>query len=265
MRAFAETLARGSGALLRDKQQELREIDTKSTPTDLVTDADKASEAWLVKAIRETYPDHAILGEEGTGDPSLLDQDGYVWVIDPLDGTVNYAHQLPMYAVSIGLLLDGQPLLGAIYLPVLDQMFSAERSQGATLNGQPISVSDTPTLQQAVLATGFSYDKHISEQDNLANLTRLLKRIRGIRRMGAAAVDLAYTACGRLDGYWEEKIQPWDIAAGVIIVQEAGGTITGYTGEPVQLAQGHLIASNGHLHQAIREELAPYAAHYNIG
>jgi myo-inositol-1(or 4)-monophosphatase len=264
MLSFVSELAYDTGQLLKQKREEHREIDRKSTSSDLVTDADQASEAFVVDRIRKAYPNHAILGEEGTGDRGLLQQDGFVWVIDPLDGTVNYAHQLPMFAVSICLLHDQQPLIGAIYLPILDELFVAEKGNGATCNGTPIRVSSTKTLEDSVVATGFAYDKHISDRDNLDNVARFIKRLRGIRRMGAAAVDLAYTACGKLDGYWEDKIQPWDIAAGMLLVEEAGGRVSNYKNQHLTPSSPHLIVSNGLIHDEMASLLQPYVDKHKL-
>lgn len=265
MLEFAQSIARRSGELLLERLSSHRTIDTKSTDRDLVTDADRASEHWLVEAIRDRYPDHAILGEEGTGDMSLLQKQGYTWVIDPLDGTVNYAHSLPIFCVSVGLLKDGIPHLGAVYIPRLDEMYSAEVGKGAHCNGTPLQVSSTPQLSQAVLATGFPYDKHQSDRNNLENFSVFTQQVRGIRRFGAAAVDLCLVAAGRLDGYWEEKLHPWDIAAGVVIVQEAGGVVTNYSGQPLHLEEGHVIAAGSALHPIMQDLLEPYTTRFQLG
>jgi len=264
MLEFAKELARGSGALLMEYLPKLRTIETKQTITDLVTDADRASEAWLVSQIKERYPDHLILGEEGGGNTTTPYADGYVWVIDPLDGTVNYAHKLPIFAVSIGLMKDGEAYLGVIYIPMLDELFCAIKGGGATRNGEKIKISDRQILQNSVIATGFPYDKHLSERNNIENFGRFLKKIRGIRRMGAASVDLAYVASGALDGYWEEKLKPWDIVAGGIIVKEAGGCVSGYSGNPVDWEAGHIVASNPHIHDQLLEVLSPYAIKHHL-
>lgn len=264
MLEFAKSLARRSGELLLEHMSQRRSISFKSTDRDLVTDADRASEQWLVEAIRHHYPDHNIVGEEGTGELSMLQAGGYTWVLDPLDGTVNYAHQLPIFCVSVALLQDGVPVLGAIYAPRLDEMYCAELGKGATLNDRPIQVSVTDRLQDAVLATGFAYDKHISERNNLENFCAFTRQVRGIRRLGAAALDLCFVASGRLDGYWEEKLQPWDVAAGILIVEEAGGQITNYAGQPLRLQDGHVLASNKHLHPVMQNTLQPYTEKYQL-
>jgi myo-inositol-1(or 4)-monophosphatase len=247
------------------RQSDVRSIEYKSTDRDLVTDADRESERWLVNAIGKRYPEHAILGEEGTGDASLLQRPGFVWVIDPLDGTVNYAHRLPIYCVSLALLRDGEIYIGAVYLPRLDELFWATAGQGAFCNDLPIRVSKTAQLSQAVIATGFPYDKHISDRDNLDNFRAVTKCVRGIRRLGAAAVDLCFTACGRLDGYWEEKINAWDIAAGMLIVKEAGGEVTNYAGHTPHLLEGHLIAANAAIREQLQILIEPYARKHKLG
>ncbi len=264
MLEFAESIARRSGELLLDRLSQLRTIETKSNDRDLVTDADRASEHWLVEAIRDQYPDHAILGEEGTGDKALLQKPGYTWVLDPLDGTVNYAQNLPIFCVSVGLLKDGQPLLGVVYVPRLDEMFSAQVGQGATCNGNPIHVSEKALLSQSVLATGFPYDKHESPRNNLDNFSVFTPKVRGIRRLGAAAVDLCFVAAGRLDGYWEEKLHPWDMAAGIVIVQEAGGVVSNYYGQPIRLEDNHVIAAGPALHSTMQQLLEPYATLHQL-
>ncbi len=262
---FAKELALGAGKLLRERLPKHRTIETKKTRSDLVTDADKASENWLVERIKERYPEHAILGEEGGGTTSRLQSNGYLWVIDPLDGTVNYTHHLPMFAVSIGLLKEGRLELGVIYIPILDELFAAQRGKGATLNGEPIRVSDSNFLKDSILATGFPYDKHLSERNNSEMFTYFLPRIRGIRRMGAASIDLAYVAAGRLTGYWEEKLKPWDIVAGALIVEEAGGRISGYDGFSIDWEAGHIVASNGKIHEEMLRPLSNYAHKYHFG
>lgn len=264
MLEFARMLAQRSGELLLERSSQLRTIAFKSTDRDIVTDADRESEHWLVETIRHHHPTHNIVGEEGTGDISTLQLPGYTWVIDPLDGTVNYAHRLPIFCVSVALLQDGIPVVGAVYVPRLDEMYSAERGKGANLNDQPIQVSQTLLLQDAVLATGFPYDKHISERNNLDNFCAFTRQVRGIRRFGAAAVDLCFVASGRLDGYWEEKLQPWDMAAGILIVEEAGGQITNYAGQSLRMTDGHVIASNRHLHAIMQQTLEPYTQQHHL-
>jgi myo-inositol-1(or 4)-monophosphatase len=200
-------------------------------------------------------PSHAILAEESglqqsTGDNPLL------WAIDPLDGTTNYAHQYPFYAVSIGLLLEGIPQVGVVYLPFFNELFRAATGLGATLNRQPIQVSTTEDLAQSLLVTGFAYDRRETSDNNYAEFCHLTHITQGVRRGGSAASDLAYVACGRLDGYWERGLSPWDLAAGTVLVREAGGEVTAYDRSPLQLETGRILATNGHLQAALSQELA---------
>ncbi|WP_018335852.1 inositol monophosphatase family protein [Butyricimonas synergistica] len=198
------------------------DIETKSTVHDVVTKVDKLSESMLLERIGKHFPDHSVLGEE-SGEHDL--HSDYLWVIDPLDGTNNYSQGLPVYTVSIGLQYRGETVLGVVYAPYMDELYTAIRGKGAFLNGKPIRVAAKTDLDQSVLATGFPYDKGINPINNIDNLSRILSHLRGIRRMGSAAYDLCCVAAGFLDGYWELGLKLWDVCAGVLIVQEAGGTI----------------------------------------
>ncbi|GAB4473887.1 MAG: inositol monophosphatase family protein [Anaerolineae bacterium] len=261
IRDTAAAIARSAGALLRDAYDQPRQIDYKGT-VDLVTQADRAAEETILTALRREFPQHAILAEEsGQIVPLTPSQDGagLVWLIDPLDGTTNFAHAFPVFAVSIALRDAAGPLVGIIYDPLRDECFSAVRGQGAALNGEPIRVSSVDQLQRSLLATGFPYDRHTAEDNNTAALGVFLRRAQGIRRAGAAAIDLAYVACGRLDGYWEMRLHPWDLAAGVLIVREAGGRITGYRAaapEEEILSGAQVVASNGLIHEEMLAALA---------
>jgi myo-inositol-1(or 4)-monophosphatase len=197
-------------------------IDTKSTVTDLVTEIDKKSEEFIIEKIKALYPDHAILAEE-TG---KQDKDSdYLWVIDPLDGTNNYAQGIPIFVISIALQYKGDSVLGVIYAPYLNELFYAVKDQGAYFNNKKLKISDKTDLNQCILATGFPYDKNISEFNNTKYVSNILPELRGLRRMGAAAFDLAYVAASLLDGYWEMNLNLWDVAAGMLLVEEAGGKI----------------------------------------
>lgn len=222
---------------------QILEIDTKSSVTDLVTQVDRACETRIREIVAEAYPDHVVLGEE-----EGQDGDGECrWIVDPLDGTLNYAHGFPFYCVSIALEVRGRVELGVVLDTTRDDLFGAIRGRGATRNGRRIHVSGESTPIRAMLATGFAYvvdDQH----ENLDVFARVLPKVRAIRRPGAAALDLCYVACGRLDGFWELKLSPWDVAAGVLLVQEAGGTVTAPDGGPYRLGDRVIIASNGHLH-----------------
>lgn len=219
------------------------EIDTKSSETDLVTQVDRACEVRIREVIAAAFPDHVVLGEEQgqEGDAACR------WIVDPLDGTLNYAHGFPFFCVSVALEVEGRVEVGVVLDPVRDELFQAVRGRGATVNGRPLSVTTEPTLLNAMLATGFAYVKDTQDQ-NLQVFNRVIPEVRAVRRPGAAALDLCYVAAGRLDGFWELKLNAWDVAAGVLFIREAGGTVTGPDGAPYQLGAEALVASNGHLH-----------------
>jgi myo-inositol-1(or 4)-monophosphatase len=220
---------------------------------DLVTEADKRSEQIIVDAITGRFPDHRILAEEGT---STGGSGAYRWIIDPLDGTTNFAHQYPLYCVSIAVERGGETLVGVVYAPYMDELFVAVRGQGATLNGAPIHVSGVTELIGGLLCTGFPYRLDGPTGNNLSNWGNFVLRTQATRRDGAAALDLCYVGAGRFDGFWELNLQPWDIAAGALIVQEAGGTITDAYGKPFTVEGHDVVASNGHLHQQMLDVLA---------
>ena len=226
------------------------EITTKSTNTDLVTKADKLCEKKIREIILAAYPDHAILGEEG-GQEGESD---HRWIVDPIDGTLNYAHGLPFYCVSIGLEIKGVLSVGAIYDSVKHELFTATKDGGALCNGEPIQVSEEREMSKAMLTTGFAYQKE-TVHENVEIFGRVHQHVRSIRRFGAAALDLCYVACGRTEGFWELNLSPWDVAAGNLILQEAGGTVTGGAGQPYQLGKGVMVASNGRIHGKLIELL----------
>ena len=215
-------IAREAGELLKQYSGKLASVDisSKSASRDLVTAADIASEKLIIESLSSAFPGSGFWAEESQ---ATNDDAAVQWCIDPLDGTVNFVQQLPIYAVSIARLVNGQVDLAVVYLPVLDECFSASASQPTLLNGEEMQVSKTHQLSDAVLATGFPYKRHVLADNNLENFNRLFLQQRGIRRMGAAAVDLAYIACGRLDAFWELHLSPWDVAAGAYLVQRAGG------------------------------------------
>jgi myo-inositol-1(or 4)-monophosphatase len=251
----AESIARSAGNILREAYHRPRQIEYKGE-VNLVTQADLASEKQIVAALQTAFPAHTIVAEEGGGYSA---GSGLVWLIDPLDGTTNFAHGFPVFAISMALRDDEQILLGLIYDPMRDECFAAARGCGATLNGQPIGVSETLELGQSLLATGFPYDRQTADDNNIVALSAFIRRCQGARRAGAAALDMAYTACGRLDGYWEMRVQPWDIAAGILIVREAGGRATSYQGieqdAPI-LTSGTIVASNASIHDDMLAILA---------
>jgi myo-inositol-1(or 4)-monophosphatase len=253
MLEFVTKLVRAAGDVIRENYERAHQVERKSSVIDLVTEVDQAAERLLVSAIRERYPGHAILAEEGHGIDQRSD---YLWVIDPLDGTVNYAHGFPIFAVSVAIQKRGETVLGVIYDPLRDELFAAEKGAGATRNGEPIHVSDTARLQDALLATGFPYDRATRRDNNVAEFSRLITRVQGIRRAGAAALDMAYLAAGRLDGYWEQHLLPWDWAAGALLVSEAGGLITDFDGEPWSLDTVKIVATNGRIHEELLKGLS---------
>jgi myo-inositol-1(or 4)-monophosphatase len=249
VRALAEQLARAAGAVQRERYETELVVRTKSAPIDLVTEVDHACEALIVGALRRERPGDAILAEEGGGDD--LPGAEWRWVIDPLDGTMNYAHGYPRFCVSIGVQQRGEPCVGVVYDPLLDELFAATRGEGATCNGRALRVSAERELGRALLATGFAYDVHRSPEDNLDHFAVFVKQVRGLRRDGSAALDLCYVAAGRFDGFWELKLHPWDVAAGNLIVEEAGGRTSDLAGRPASGDGRETVASNGHLHEAI--------------
>lgn len=253
---FTIDLAHRAGALLLAATERERSF-TPKQHADLVTDADRASEDLIVAALRERFPTHAILAEEGGDHPG---DSGYTWVIDPLDGTMNYFHGLPIWSVSIGLLHEGAPLLGVVYDPARGELFSAERGRGAFLNGRRLHVSRTPRLAESLLTTGFPYSRFSRPDNNLREFSHLLMKTRDIRRPGSAALDLCATAAGRCDGHWELALSLWDVAAGALIVAEAGGTVTDWQGAPWLPWQGRIVATNGHIHAELIGELANAAS-----
>lgn len=222
--AVAEELARGAGRILLDWRRRLTSADvgSKSADCDLVTAADLASERFVLDGLRAAFPQDAILAEESGASAG---GSRHTWYLDPLDGTVNFVHQLPIFAVSLARVTAGRPDVAVVHVPVLDECFVAVRGGGCTLNGAPARVSAAREPLQSLLATGFPYRRHVLQENNLENFNRLFLHQRGIRRMGAAAVDLAYVAAGRLDAYWELHLSPWDVAAGALLVQEAGGVV----------------------------------------
>lgn len=220
---------------------------SKKGEIDLVTEVDLECERMCRAVIEERFPDHDVLAEEGTSAaPSRGSR--YRWVFDPLDGTTNYAHGLPIFCASLGLEIDGRVEVGAIYDPTRKELFTGERGYGSFLNGAALRVSGTARLGDSLLVTGFPYDVHTQTGHLVEMFAGFLGRARAVRRLGSAALDLCYVAAGRFEGFWEQHLKPWDVAAGALIVEEAGGRITGMDGSPFDPAAAHLVASNGHVH-----------------
>jgi myo-inositol-1(or 4)-monophosphatase len=234
----------------------------KSSRIDIVTAADTEAERYIVGALHSRFPGHHIVGEEGGGQGAAAGLAPYHWFVDPIDGTVNFASKLPHFCTSIALATpDRQPLLGVIYDPSRRELFTAIQRGGAHLNGQPLHVTQTAELIDAVITSGFPYDKHTNPDNNLKEWSAFLTLIRGERRLGSAALDLCYVAAGRLDGYWEKDLKPYDAMAGILLVREAGGMVTDYQGapNPQQSDRGRYVASNGPLHDAMLRVLQSVA------
>jgi myo-inositol-1(or 4)-monophosphatase len=240
-----------AGALVREAfpQTALTRVKLKGA-VDPVTETDTAAEALIVRRLRKVFPDHRILAEEAHGDDwRALDEPGPpMWLIDPLDGTVNFSHGYPFVSVSLALLADGRSVVGAVFDPLREETFAAAAGAGATRNGQSIRVSSVERLASGFLATGFAYDRRTAADNNTERLDHFLRRSHGVRRSGSAALELCYVACGRLDGFWEKGLHPWDVAAANLIVQEAGGRVTDFDGSPNFLSGEFFLASNGHIH-----------------
>jgi myo-inositol-1(or 4)-monophosphatase len=252
---LARELAAAAGAIQRDRYETQFSVDTKSASIDLVTEVDRACEKRIVEGIQAARPGDAILAEEGHGGDDAHAR--YRWIIDPLDGTTNFAHGFPRFCVSIGVEREGECVVGVVYDPLLDERFEAVRGAGAWLGTRRLHVTAESDFGRALVATGFAYDVHRSEDDNLDSFRNVVKAARGIRRDGSAALDLCYVAAARLDAYWELKLHPWDVAAGFLIVEEAGGHLTDFRGGPADRSGQEVVASNGLVHQALLERIEP--------
>ena len=251
MASYLETaadIAREAGALVANFYERRIPFELKGD-YDLVTEADRASERLIVDRLKNHFPAHGIVAEEGGGHES---ESEYVWYVDPLDGTTNFAHGFPMFNVTLGLARAGTVIAGVVFDPLRNEMFMAERGGGAYLNHKRIHTSKAKSVAESLMATGFpSQKRHLNV--NVHFYYQLAMLSHGVRRAGAAALDLAYTACGRLDGFWEFGLKPWDMAAGTLIVEEAGGRCTGMKGEPLQLPGEYLLATNGAIHDSVLE------------
>ncbi|MCP9452930.1 MAG: inositol monophosphatase [Nitrospira sp.] len=250
--SVAVSAAKTAGSVLLDYARSGFHIEHKS-PINLVTDADRDAERCIIEHIRAQFPNHAFLAEERGRDQHSASP--YLWIIDPLDGTTNFAHGYPIYCVSIGLEYCGRCLLGVVFDPSRNELFTAVDGQGAYLNGHPLRVSDTNDLGNSLLVTGFAYDIRDTPRNNLDHFAKFALLAQGIRRTGSAALDLCYVAAGRFDGFWEVRLNPWDMAAGSVIVREAGGRLTDFLGNELSIYGQELVASNGHIHDAMLKVL----------
>lgn len=250
-------IAREAGALQIEKLTQSRTIEYKGK-FNIVTEVDKACEKLIVDFLKDRFPGHDILAEEGTdisakkrgGSASGGDKNSeWLWIVDPLDGTVNYSHRYPLFSVSIALLNKGRPVVGVVYEPNRDELFVAERGGGALLGDKPMRVSQTPDIYSSMIATGFAYDVGESERNNLDHFTAFIKKCHAIRRDGVASTDLCYVACGRFEGFWELFLKPWDIAAASLIVEEAGGRVSNFAGGALDIFGDEIVASNGMIHE----------------
>ncbi len=266
---LAIDVAREAGARLRELFGHLQGYELKTGHQDLVTDADREAEALILARLQEAYPEHEILSEESAFQSQARKSEaqsslqasqgptaaGFRWVVDPLDGTTNFAHGVPFFAVSIALEERNEPIVGVIYDPIHEELFAAVRGEGARLNGQPIRVSDVDELKRSLLATGFPTRSPLRER-NLDYMGRFLPLAQSLRRFGSAALGLAYVACGRLEGYWELTLHRWDLAAGILLVEEAGGRVSRPDGRPVGPSDREVVASNGRVHGAMLRVLS---------
>ena len=237
--------ARKSARILRARFGNISHIREKKN-AEIVTEADTQSEEVIISTIQADFPDHAVLGEECGLIPGASE---YKWIVDPLDGTVNFAHQIPIFSISIALAVGDTIILGIILDPINDELYSAVSGQGAQLNGQPIQVSATRTIAKSLLVTGFPYNVQEIFEPVMVRYGRCLKASQGIRRLGSAALDLCYVACGRFEGFWEQNLKPWDSAAGSLMVVEAGGKVTTFSDQPYTVEHAEILATNGRIHK----------------
>ena len=243
--------AQKTGLLLKKNIDKAHHIEFKGV-IDIVTEMDKKAENLIIKIIKDAFPEHGILTEESSEQKTDSE---YRWIIDPLDGTTNYSHGFPVFCVSIALEKRGEVILGVVYNPMLNELFTAEKGKGAYLNNKNIKVSNISDLSQSLLATGFPYDVRTSKQNNIVNFANFAVRVQAIRRAGSAALDMCYVACGRFDGFWELKLKPWDTAAAMLIIREAGGAVTDFSGKPFSMYSGETMASNGLIHDKMTRVL----------
>ena len=248
----AEKTAREAGVILLENLGKVKEIEFKAKNS-LVTEVDKLSEEIIISNIRSSFPEHAIFAEESGRDSS---ESEHVWLIDPIDGTTNYAHAYPFFSISIALEINGEVEVGLVYDPVKDEMFTAEKGKGAFLNGESISVSKSHAIEHSHVCTGFMHEVEWMVEANIKHFGNFIRRARAVRRDGSAALDLCYVACGRFDGFWELGLNPWDTAAAVLILKEAGGQVSTFTGDEYSIYEKEILASNSIVHEQMIEILA---------
>ena len=252
MLEFAKNTAKEAGSILMQHFGEISSYEHKSTPIDLLTIADTQSETFILKEITKTFPDHHIIAEESV---SVKNKSDYRWVIDPLDGTTNFVHSLPIFAVSIGLQYKNETIVGVVYNPAADKCFWAEKNGGAFINGDAIHVTSTNTLSNSLLVTGFPYTHDDSWRKGFDLFKELYGKTHGVRRLGAAALDFCFVAMGRFEGFWEFGLEPWDVCAGGLILTEAGGKVSDWDGSPMPFSGNRILATNGHIHEEMLEVL----------
>jgi myo-inositol-1(or 4)-monophosphatase len=245
-------ISKEAGELIKNAFGKAHSIEFKTNELNLVTETDKASEKLITDFIKKKYPSHGILAEEGSETNRSAE---YLWVIDPLDGTTNFAHGLPIFAVSIGVQKNSETIAGVVYDVMRDVIYSAEKSSGSFLNGKKISVNKNKNLGHGVLVTGFPYDIRQNPDKAIERFIAFLKQARAIRRLGSAAIDFCYVASGVFDGFWEVSLHPWDICAGKLIVEEAGGVVTDFNGNKIDIYSKRILATNGLVHQKMIEVL----------
>jgi myo-inositol-1(or 4)-monophosphatase len=256
--------AKRAGKILLEGFGTSFKISSKEGKNNLVTDYDNRSEEFIINSLFKKFPDFSFLAEE-SGSSNNVHSDGYLWVIDPLDGTVNYAHNLPIFSVSIALIKNREILCGIIYNPVLDELFVAEKNKGSFLNSEPIKVSNCNKLDNSFLVTGFPYNIDSNPGHCVDQFVQMLKRGIPVRRLGSAALDLAYVAAGRFDGFWEINLNPWDVAAGVLLVHEAGGLVTQYNLDTYWIFDNNILATNGLIHKELSDSLISCYLELNNG
>lgn len=258
----AQRATKAAGSTIRRMSASQSLVDYKQA-RDLVTNVDRAAEQIIIDIIQSKFPRHSILAEE-RGEIHQPDSE-FQWIIDPLDGTTNFVHRFPAYCVSVGVAFRGEVIVGAIYDPIRDELFSAKKGGGAFLNGHAIHVSDTRELGKSLLATGFPYINDALFELNMRIWVNLYGQTQGLRRAGAAALDLAMVACGRLDGFWEFSLKQWDMAAGTLLIQEAGGVVTGICGKAFDIGNvPHIVVGNEFIHRAMLERILPYLANIDL-